>query len=94
MTEQLELTGRLEIEFCTKCRFGGRAFFLARELFDQRPELFAEIALMPSSDGVFTVRYDGAEIWDYKAAGRFPDPKEVREAIIVVRGLPPTQRSH
>ena len=94
MDASTERGGRLEIEFCTKCRFGGRAFFLARELFDQRPELFAEIALLPSTDGVFTVRYEGADIWDYKSAGRFPDPKEVREAVLAACGLPPTQRSH
>lgn len=86
---------RLEIEFCTKCRFGGRAFFLARELFDQRPELFSEIALVPSTNGVFRVRYGASAIWDYpESADRFPEPKEVREAILRQRGLLPTQRSH
>ena len=95
MPDDTQPPRRLEIEFCTNCRFGGRAFFLARELFDQRSELFSEIALVPSTNGVFRVRYDGATLWDYPAsADRFPEPKEVREAVLVLRGLPPTQRSH
>lgn len=85
---------RLEIEFCQACRFGGRAFFLARELFDQRPDLADEIALLPSSGGAFTVRYDGDTVWDYKQRGTFPDPKEVREAILALRGDPPTPARH
>lgn len=85
---------RLEIEFCQVCKFGGRAFFLARELFDQRPDLADEIALIPSSGGAFTVRFDGELIWDYKERGGFPDPKEVREAILVASGRAPTPKRH
>jgi selenoprotein W-related protein len=85
---------RLEIEFCQVCKFGGRAFWLAREMFDQRPDLADEIVLMPSSDGAFTVRYDGSIIWDYKAEGRFPEPKEVREAALAAAGRPPTPKRH
>lgn len=85
---------RLEIEFCQVCKFGGRAFWLARELFDQRPDLAGEFVLIPSSGGAFTVRFDGAVIWDYKAAGRFPEPKELREAVLVAAGRPPTPPRH
>lgn len=85
---------RLEIEFCTVCRFQGRAFWLARELFDQRPDLADEIVLIPSSGGVFAVRYDGETVFDYAAAGRFPEPKEVREAILAATGQPPTPPRH
>jgi selenoprotein W-related protein len=69
---------RLEIEFCMNCHFQGRAFWLARELVDQRPDLADEIVLVPSSGGVFIVRYDGEALFDYASAGRFPEPKEVR----------------
>jgi len=85
---------RLEIEFCTVCKFQGRAFWLARELFDQRPDLADEIALIPSSGGVFVVRYDGATLFDYAAAGRFPEPKEVREAVLAISGRPATPPRH
>ena len=85
---------RLEIEFCQKCKFQGRAFWLARELFDQRPDLADEFVLVPSSDGAFTVRYDGQVVFDYHAAGRFPEPKDVREAVLVASGRPATPPRH
>jgi selenoprotein W-related protein len=85
---------RLEIEFCTTCKFQGRAFWLARELFDARPDLADELVLVPSSGGVFVVRFDGETIWDYAAAGRFPEPKEVREVALSASGRPPTPRRH
>src|SRR5574338_304502 len=81
---------RLEIEFCMNCRFQGRAFWLARELIDQRADLADELVLVPSSGGVFAVRYDGEMVFDYAAAGRFPEPKEVREAVLAASHRPPT----
>lgn len=85
---------RLEIEFCQVCKFGGRAFFLARELFDQRPDLADEIVLLPSSGGAFTVRFDGEVLWDYKERGGFPESKEIREAALAASGRPLTPPRH
>lgn len=85
---------RIEIEFCTACKFQGRAFWLARELFDARPDLATEFALIPSSGGVFIVRYNGKAVWDYAEQGRFPEPKDVREAVLAASGLPPSPRPH
>jgi selT/selW/selH-like putative selenoprotein len=85
---------RLEIEFCTVCKFQGRAFWLARELFDQRPDLLQEIGLLPSSGGAFVVRYDGETVFDRSQTGRFPEPKEVRESILALVGQPPTPPRH
>ncbi len=85
---------RLEIEFCTACKFQGRAFWLVREVFDQRPDLADEFVLVPSSGGVFIVRYDGQTVFDYKTERRFPEPKDVREAILAASGRPPTPRAH
>ncbi len=85
---------RLEIAFCTVCKFHGRAFFVLRELIDQRPDLADEFVLVPSSDGAFTVRYDGEVIFDYREHGRFPEPKEIREAVLAASGRPPTPKRH
>jgi selenoprotein W-related protein len=85
---------RIEIEFCAQCKFQGRAFWLARELYDARPDLADELVLVPSSGGVFAVRYDGETVWDYAAAGRFPEPKEVREAVLAASGRAPTPKPH
>jgi selenoprotein W-related protein len=85
---------RLEIEFCQVCKFQGRAFWLARELYDQRADLADEWVLIPSSGGAFTVRFDGQEVFDYKKEGRFPEPKDIREAVLAASGKPPTPRRH
>ena len=85
---------RLEIEFCTKCRFQGRAFWMARELLDVVPETIGEVALVPSSGGVFTVRYGSAIVWDLATNGRFPEPKDIREAMLAAAGLPPREKHH
>jgi selenoprotein W-related protein len=85
---------RLEIEFCLVCKFQGRALWIARELIDQRPDLADEFVLVPSSNGAFTVRYDGEVVFDYREAGRFPEPKEVREAVLAASGRPPTPKRH
>jgi selenoprotein W-related protein len=85
---------RLEIEFCIACRFQGRAVWIVRELIDQRPDLVDEFVLVPSSGGAFTVRYDGQVVFDYRVRGRFPEPKEVREAVLAASGRPPTPPRH
>jgi selenoprotein W-related protein len=85
---------RLEIEFCQVCKFHGRAFWLARELYDQRPDLADEWVLIPSSGGAFTVRFDGQVMFDYREEGRFPEPKDVREAILAASGKPVTPPRH
>jgi selenoprotein W-related protein len=85
---------RIEIEFCLVCKFQGRALWIARELIDQRPDLADEFVLVPSSNGAFTVRYDGEVVFDYRESGRFPEPKEVREAVLAASGRPPTPKRH
>lgn len=85
---------RLEIEFCQVCKFQGRAFWLLRELYDQRADLADEWVLLPSNNGAFTVRFDGDVVFDYKAEKRFPEPKDVREAILSASGKPPTPPRH
>jgi selenoprotein W-related protein len=94
MTDVPDHKRRLEIEFCTKCRFQGRAFWMARELFDVVPELIDEIALVPSTGGVFTVRYNAVTVWDLASNGRFPEPKDIREAMLAAQGLPPRVKHH
>ena len=85
---------RLEIEFCMTCRFQGRAFWIAREIVDARPDLADEIVLIPSSGGIFAVRFDGQTVFDYATAGRFPEPKEVREAVLAASGRAATPKPH
>ena len=40
-----------------------------------------ELALVPSTGGVFTVLLDGDEIFSRKEQGRFPESKELKQLI-------------
>lgn len=70
---------RLEIEYCTQCRWLLRAAWMAQELLITFEQEIGEVALQPGTGGVFEVRADGATVWSRKAEGRFPDIKELKQ---------------
>jgi len=40
-----------------------------------------EVALLPGTGGIFEVRLNGEHLWNKKQAGRFPEPKEIKQLI-------------
>jgi selenoprotein W-related protein len=75
-------TPRLEIEYCPKCRWLMRAAWLAQELLTTFDAELGEIALQPSKNsGVMEIRLDGETIFSRATAGRFPEPKELKQMI-------------
>jgi selenoprotein W-related protein len=72
---------RIEIEYCSQCRFILRASWLAQELLFTFGEELGEVALRPGSGGIFEVRLDGSLIWSKKEQGRFPDSKDLKQLI-------------
>jgi selenoprotein W-related protein len=40
-----------------------------------------EVALLPGESGVFVVSLDGRVLFDRADHGRFPEPKELKQAI-------------
>ena len=72
---------RLEIEYCTGCRWLLRAAWLAQELLTTFEEDLGEVALVPGSSGVLDVRLDGELLFSRAAAGRFPEAKELKQAV-------------
>lgn len=44
-------------------------------------EKLGELALVPSTGGVFTVLLDGDEIFSRKKEARFPESKELKQLI-------------
>lgn len=72
---------RLEIEYCTQCRWLLRAAWVAQELLTTFQEELGEVALVPGTGGVFEVRADGSVIWSRAAEGRFPDLKELKQRV-------------
>jgi selenoprotein W-related protein len=72
---------RLEIEYCTQCRWLLRAAWLAQELLTTFQDELGEVALVPGKGGVFEVRLDGETLWSRKGEGRFPETKEVKQRL-------------
>ena len=81
MTDRPLPRPRLEIRFCPKCRWYTRATWLAQELFITYPDALREIALVPAGVGTFEVVADHEVIFSRAATGRFPEPKELKQAL-------------
>jgi len=72
---------RVEIEYCTQCRWLLRAAWLAQELLTTFEGDVVEMALRPGSGGVFEVRVDGESVWSRKERGRFPEAAELKQLV-------------
>ena len=76
------MTGpRVEITYCTRCKFLLRAAWLAQELLTTFESELAEVALRPGSGGVFEVRMDGEVIASNANGGAMPDAADVKRLL-------------
>jgi selenoprotein W-related protein len=72
---------RVEITYCTQCRWLLRAAWMAQELLVTFESELGEVALVPGTGGIFTVKLDAELIFSRKEAGRFPESKELKQLI-------------
>ena len=72
---------RVEIEYCTQCRWLLRAAWMAQELLTTFEADIGEVALVPGAGGVFEVRVGGMRLWSRHERGRFPDIKELKQLV-------------
>lgn len=72
---------RIEIEYCTQCRWFLRAAWLAQELLATFESDIRSVSLVPGSGGILEVRLNGELIFSRKEAGRFPDAKELKQLV-------------
>jgi selenoprotein W-related protein len=72
---------RIEIHYCTQCRWMLRSAWMAQELLTTFETEIGEVALRPGTGGVFQVRVEGELVWSRADAGRFPDIKELKQLI-------------
>ena len=75
------MTPRVEIQYCTQCRWLLRAAWIAQELLTTFENEIGEVALVPGTGGIFEVRVDGEVIFSRKQAGRFPESKELKQLV-------------
>ena len=77
---------RIEIHYCTRCRWLLRASWISQELLSTFAQQLGEVALIPSSEaGTFQVYCQDNDqrhlIWDRRQEERFPEAKELKQAI-------------
>jgi selenoprotein W-related protein len=72
---------RVELTYCTQCRWMLRTAWMAQELLTTFQTEIGEVALVPGTGGVFEVRVDSMLIWSRHEQGRFPDIKELKQLV-------------
>ena len=72
---------RVEITYCTRCKFLLRAAWLAQELLTTFESKLDEVALRPGSGGILEVRLNGEVIASNADGGAMPDPAQVKRLL-------------
>ena len=72
---------RVEITYCTQCRWLLRAAWMAQELLNTFEREIAALTLKPGTGGIFEVRVNGALVWSRKERGRFPEITELKQLV-------------
>ena len=72
---------RVEITYCTGCRWMLRAAWFAQELLTTFEKELGEVALAPGDKGIFEIRVEQEVIWSRHANGGFPDLKELKQLV-------------
>ncbi|KAL7789903.1 Rdx family domain-containing protein [Trichoderma ceciliae] len=87
---------RIAIQFCTQCKWMLRAAYYAQELLSTFSLSLGEVALQPSTGGIFVVTIYHASsspssspspsiqsttLWDRKTDGGFPETKELKRRV-------------
>lgn len=72
---------RIQIRYCTGCRWLLRAAWVAQELLTTFEAELAEVSLAPGQGGVFEVRVNDELIWSRAAQGRHPELVELKQLV-------------
>ena len=72
---------RVEIEYCTQCRWLLRAAWMAQELLTTFEQEIGGVTLIPGTGGIFNISAGGTQIWSRKERGAFPDIKELKRLV-------------
>lgn len=92
------MKARVEIEYCTQCRWLMRAAWMAQELLTTFQDELAEVALVPGTGGIFEVRTGGFVVWSRAVQSGFPEIKDLkqrlRDRIAPEKQLGHTERVH
>lgn len=75
------MASRVEIHYCTKCRWLLRSTWMAQELLSTFENEISEVALVPGTNAIFEIRVNGKPIWSREKDGGFPDIKVLKTLV-------------
>jgi len=71
----------ISIEYCVPWNYTARAAWTAQELLGSFADNTASFTLIPGNSGAFEVKVDGDLVFSKKAEGRYPEIRELQQAI-------------
>ena len=75
------MTNRVEIHYCTKCKWLLRSAWMAQELLSTFEADISEMALVPGGNAIFEIKVNGSFIWSREIDGGFPEIKTLKSLI-------------
>ena len=75
------MKNKVEIKFCTQCKWLLRSSWMAQELLSTFSEEITELSLLPGTGGIFEVIVNGQLIWSRKEKGGFPEIKILKQLV-------------
>lgn len=75
------MTPRIEIRYCTGCKWLIRSAWMAQEILTTFEGELGEVALIPGEGGVFEIYVDAERIWSRAEEGSFPEIKILKQRI-------------
>jgi len=67
--------------YCTQCNWLLRTARVAQALLSSFGQDIGSGTMIPGDGGVFQITLDGAQIWDRKDQGGFPEARQLRQRI-------------
>ncbi|MBO1520220.1 SelT/SelW/SelH family protein [Oceanisphaera pacifica] len=72
---------RVEIRYCSLCRWLLRSAWLAQEILSTFNDEVGEVALIPGEKGQFQIMVDGQLIWCRVIDDGFPEAKTIKQRL-------------
>ncbi|ART79115.1 SelT/SelW/SelH family protein [Oceanisphaera avium] len=72
---------RVEIRYCSLCRWLLRSAWLAQEILSTFNDDVAEVALIPADKGQFQIWVNEQRLWCRVIDGGFPEAKEIKQRL-------------
>ena len=81
MLGDFPMANRIEIHYCTKCKWLLRSAWMAQELLSTFEDEISEVALVPGTDAIFEIKVDASLVWSRVRDGGFPEIKALKSLI-------------